>query len=477
MMRIQANSRFDEAENIVSRIDHSFKSWSALSLQQRIKQVRSLRHVISKNAGRIAEIISEECGRPLMESLSQEVLPVLEMARYCEKKFPRWISSRRLPYRRPGFWRKKNYFFYEAIGPIAVFSPQNFPFSLGMMTLIYALLPGNTVVLKPSEKSTLVPSLIEELLRESGLIDSSVVSILAGDARTGNWLIGHPKVRKIFFFGQQLSGRTVAETCVKHFKPFVLEMGGGSTAYVCADADINKAAAGLAWSSFYASGRSCVSTERILVDNKIAGEFISLFKERVQDFQKEVISSTASSPKIRFKNSWLKGFIEEAKLRGADVFYAGLPNPQENDESLHFTVIADLPPSLDASCDELFGPVVLIRKVSNREEAITEINKRLPSMGISIWSKNCRQSTQLAKKISAGMIWINDSSVGLPNLPWGGGGKAGWGKLFSEFSVQEVTKQKWISVHPGRFSRPRFWWSPYTSRKVKLMMKISEYFF
>lgn len=476
-MRIQVNSCFEDAENIISQVNRSFKMWSCLSLQQRIKQVRILRKVISKNARRIAEVISEECGRPLMEVLSQEVLPVLEMARYCEKKFPQWLSRRRLPYRRPGFWRKKNHLLYEAIGPVAVFSPQNFPFSLGMMALIYALLPGNTVVLKPSEKSTYVPSLIEDLLRESGLLNAGIVSVLTGDAQTGNWLIKHPMVKKIFFIGQQLSGRNVADTCVKHFKPFVLEMGGGSTAYVCADADIGQTAAGLAWSSFYACGRSCVSTERILVDKKIAEKFIALFKEKVTNFQEEMINNATLSDNYFPESSRLKEFVEEAEAKGADVFQAGMPSPQENNGSFNFTVISDPYRSMGVSCDELFGPVVVVQNVSNHEEAIAEINKRLPSMGVSIWSKNCKQSYHLAKKISSGMIWINDSSIGLPNLPWGGVDKSGWGKLFSEFSVQEVTKQKWISVHPGRFSRSRIWWNPYTPRKVKLMMKIAEYFF
>jgi acyl-CoA reductase-like NAD-dependent aldehyde dehydrogenase len=119
----------------------------------------------------------------------------------------------------------------------------------------------------------------------------------------------------------------------------------------------------------------------------------------------------------------------------------------------------------------------VVQPVSDPVKALAEINRKTQPMGVSIWSESLKQAHHLAKKISVGMIWINDTSFGLPHLPWGGWGKAGWGNLFSEFSLQEVTRQKWISQHPGRFSGPRFWWNPYTSWKERLLVKIAENFF
>jgi acyl-CoA reductase-like NAD-dependent aldehyde dehydrogenase len=103
-MPTQTEAPFQEAKKAASGIDLGFKTWSNLSLKSRIESIRRLRKSISKNAQRIAEAISNENNRPLIEALSQEVLPVLEMAKHCEKKFPRWLANRRLPYRRPGFW-------------------------------------------------------------------------------------------------------------------------------------------------------------------------------------------------------------------------------------------------------------------------------------------------------------------------------------------------------------------------------------
>ena len=398
------------------------------------------------------------------------------MAKYCEKKYPKWLSQRRLPYRRPGFLRKKSRLCFEPLGPVAVFSPQNFPFSLGMMTLIYALLPGNTVVLKPSEKSTIVPDLIGEVLKESGLSECGAVSILSGGPKTGKWLIEHPSIKKVFFFGQGVSGKIVAQKCVEFQKPFVLEMGGGSAAFVCADADVEQAAAGLAWSSFYSNGHSCVSTERIIVDEQISEKFTARFKEKVVSFQREWADKARQGVDELPNIAHIDELIEGAKAQGADVFQTGLLPSKEHKDPFPFTIISYAGPSIPVSRKEIFGPAVVVQTVLNLEDAVSDINRNSPPMGVSIWSRNCRQASLLAKKINTGMVWINDSSFGLPHLPWGGAGKTGWGSLFSEYSIREVTSQKWICAHPARFSRARFWWNPYTQRKERMMIKIAEHF-
>jgi len=466
----------DEASQSVLRIEQGFREWRDLSLKGRIKIVKRLRKTISKNARKIAEVISEETGRPFIESLSQEVLAVLEMAKFCEKKYPQWLAQRKLSYRRPGFLRKKSSLYFEPLGPVAVFSPQNFPFSLGMMTLIYAILPGNSVVLKPSENSTLVPAVIEEILETSGLVDFGAASIISGGPSTGEWLIEQPSIKKIFFFGNGTSGEAVARKCVEFQKTFVLEMGGGSTAYVCEDADVEQAAAGLAWSSFYSGGHSCVSTERIVVDEKISEKFLTRFKEKVADFQREWAEKAKQGVNDLLDISRLNELIEGAKAHGADVFQAGQPNSQENNGLFPFTVISHSPSNMLSPQEDIFGPVVVVQAAISLENAIADMNRHCPPMGVSIWSRNLRQATLLANKITTGMVWINDSSFGLPHLPWGGIGKSGWGRLFSEFSLQEVTTQKWISAHPARFSRARFWWNPYTTRKEKMMVKIARHF-
>ncbi len=476
-MTIQTEFPYEEVERATSRIALGFRTWSKLGLKSRIKSVRRVRKAISKNARRIAEAISEENNHPVIEALSQEVLPVLEMAKFCERKSRKWLACRPLPYRRPGFWQKKNILLYEPIGPVTIFSPQNFPFSLGMMTLIYAILPGNTVFLKTSEKSRLVTPLIEEILLEAGLIGSKTVAIMPGDAKMGQWLIRSPCIKKVFFFGNRESGKEVADLCQKHSKPYVLEMGGGSTAFVCADADIEQAAAGLAWSSFYTHGLSCVSTERIFIDERIADVFISTFKKKVIHFQIDMASAWKENTNNPLDIPRLTGLIADARAKGADVFQAETSGPEEHKDFFRFTVIFEATNSMRVFNEEIFGPLVAVQVVTDLDKAISERNDNFQPMGVSIWSQNPRKACELAKKVPSGKVWINDSSYGLPHFPWGGWGETGRGYLFSEYAIQEVAQLKWISRHPGRSSMPRFWWNPYSSWKEKLMMKIAKNFF
>jgi len=477
-MRSLRDVRMEKAEAKIAAIEKGYKRWGTCSLKERLRTVRRLRKTISKNARRIAEAISSECGRPLSESLSQEVIAVLEMAKYCEKNFSRWISPQKSPYRRPGFGRKKNYLYFEPIGPVAVLSPQNFPFSLGMMTLIYASLAGNTVLLKPSEKSHQVSSIIEELLEESGFLSSGAAAVLKGDGETGEWIIQHRTIKKVFFFGHQGVGKHVAEMCVKHFKSFVLELGGGSTAFVLEDADLEKTASGLVWSSFYADGGACVSTERIFVDKRIAEEFLVLFKEKAAAFQEEMKRNRHKQEVDASKASRLRDLIQDAKDKGAEVFYPGKASSNESERTeIGFTIVSGATSSVSAFRQEIFGPLVAVQSVPDMELAIEEMKKGYQTLAASIWSRSRKRALHLAKKLSTGMVWINDTSVGMPHLPWGGRGNSGWGSLFSEHSIQEVTRLKWVSHHPATFSRKRFWWNPYSRTKEKLLLTIAEKLF
>lgn len=465
-------------EEVILRADSGFQRWKNIDIKVRIQAVRSLRKTVQKKAQTIAKAISAEGHRPLNEALTQEVLPVLEMAKYCEKNYRRWLLPKRSRYRRPGFFRKENILRREPVGIVAVFSPRNFPFSLGMMTLIYTVLAGNTVILKPSEKSQLLPALIEQLLNESGLTALGAGILILGGAEIGEKLIRHPSIQKIIFFGHRKSGEKIARACIRHSKPFVLESGGGSTAFVLKDANLDLAARGLAWSAFYANGQSCVSTERIIVDRKIEEEFLLLFKKKVKTILDERMQN---SPKLEFADSdqiRYEELIKDAKSKSADIYSIGENNGDKPSTSPScLTVVNTASPSNKIWNKEIFGPLVAIMSVDNVQMAALNMNRESSPLGVSIWSEDRKKAISLAKDIQAGMIWINDSSFGLPHLPWGGWGKSGWGTLFSEHSLHEVTRVKWVSRHPARWAKPRMWWNPYTPFKEKILLKTARHFF
>ncbi len=453
----------------LQKLEDGFHEWSSLAPAERVRCIRKLRRIISKHSDDLARALSNECHRPLTESLAQEILPVLEMARYCEKKFPRWLRTRRFRYMRPGFMIKQNHLIRQPLGVMLVITPANFPFTLGMMSMIYMLLAGNTVVIKPAENSTEVGPLIEKMLLESGLAPR-FAQVVPGGPATGEWLVERQEIRKVFFFGRQENGLSVLKKCGELSKPCVMELGGGSTAVVTADADLKLAAAGLAWSGFYSNGQSCIGTDRILVDETVASEFEDLLLAEVRVLQDEFVHAEKHPAFLpRSQSEQLMGVIEDAKGEGCKVLLGGgHTSNAAAQETLEFTVLSVPETNLSVFGRELHGPVIAMYSARDLQGKLSEINTLYPSLGVSLWGRSGKRMLALARGIQASMIWINDSSFGLPCLPWHGLGNTGWGQLFSEHSLHEVLEYKWISHHPARGAFKRTWWPPYSALKEKL---------
>ncbi len=408
--------RFDPATacDITRSLSDNFKIRADRNVRERVKIARKLRKTIARRADHIAKVIVEETSRPYAEALAQEVLPALEMSSYCEKMFPKWLAPVNLRYPRPGFFNKKNIIEWDPIGLVAVITPANFPFSLGMMSLTWLLLAGNTVVIKPSEKSSLVAPLITELLAETG-IRGEFADTLYGGPEASQWLINEETVRKIFFFGSSTNGDQVAKQCHAVGKPYVLELGGGTTVIVLNDANVDDAVRGIAWSACYAHGEACIAANRIVVESGIADEFIEALKNYLKD----------------------------------------LPS-------------SDIPESTT-------DPLTMVITVDNAESSISDLDGTDP-LGISIWSKDLSRAQNLARSIPVTMSWINDISVGLPCLPWGGRGTAGSGTIFSEYSLHEACNVRWTSIQSASPSKPRTWWYPYTKAKENLLKLAVKFF-
>jgi acyl-CoA reductase-like NAD-dependent aldehyde dehydrogenase len=463
-----------EKEHIISDIsDLDHLHWQRLSAHHRVRALRGLRSVVAKRSTEIAEAIAKESSQPMEESLSQEVLPVLEMSRYLEKKYPRWLRTQKSRYLRPGFARKSNYIIKQPLGTIAVITPSNFPFSLAMMSLSYLLLAGNTVILKPSERSQYVAPMIAELLAESGL-SPRFTGVIPGGPETADRLIQDHRVAKIFFFGSRNAGKTVGRKCMASSKPFVLEMGGGVTAVVLRDADIQLAASGIVWSGMYANGRSCIGTDRVLADSAIEKDFSEHLIPQVSACKKPGESFALD----RVDAIRLKRLIEDATAKGAKILRGGNVVISDTGRcTIDPTVITNVHPVSRIMKEEIFGPVIAVSFFDEPSGVADLVNHSYQPVGVSIWTKKRRPAMEIAEKIQAGMIWVNDTSFGLPSLPWLGWNEAGSGSVFSRHSLDEALSTKWISYHPSRFSRRRVWWYPYTTFKREVYKFLAKKLF
>jgi len=416
---VQSDASCDGLDARLRELENSSAGWRDASLRERAHRVRRLRRVIARDADEIADVIATTSGRSAFEAMTQEVIGVLEMSRYCERKMRRWLRSRSVRYASPGFLRTVVHLDWDPVGTIAVLAPFNFPFSMGLMTTVYALMAGNCVALKPSDRTPEVADLIERLVRDAGLAPGPV-AVIQGGIETGRALAADPRIDKVVLFGGTRAGQEVRATCQRRGVPFVLELGGGSSAIVLRDADLDRAANGLAWAAFYAGGQACVGAERVFVERAVAAEF-------------------------------LERLTRAAKLAWTDP---GTAPPE---------IIADVPADSPLLQEELFAPVVAVCPVDDLDQAV-DLANRGPMLAASVWSRDRRRARSVASRLDVSMVWVNDSSFGLPNLPWGGRGASGTGSLFSHHSLHEVARLRWTADSRAFAHRP--WWFPYRGLKV-----------
>ena len=466
-------------EKFLAKDNLSAEAWPTLSAKERGKAIAKLRQNIARRQVEIAETIAGETGKPVTEALNQEVTAALGMLRYFEKEYPRWLRERKFRYLRPGFWTKSNAIVFEPLGKIAIIGPSNFPFSLPLMASCSSLLCGNTAVLKPSEYCPRTTDIISSLIQESGFPDG-LFEIARGGPEVAREVIARPEVRKVIFFGSFESGGKVAEICGRHFKPCLLELGGGSAAIVCEEADLSWTAKGIAWSAFSAAGRSCVGTKQVFVLSSVSEMFVSLLLQEMKTLRSGEALDPAvemASPSPSKSLAKLKEIVRDALNKGAqvwtqrgevrDVSSLALGGP---------TLLLNLKPEMRAGWpgEEIEAPVLCIREVASVDQAVEEANAYLSGLGASVWSKDLRKARAIARRIKAGLVWINDSSVGLPQFPWGGMNRSGWGRLFSEVGLTELASVKVISAEERPGEGRKFWWFPYSREKQATFLALNQ---
>lgn len=386
--------------------------------------IKALRFDIVDNQDQIAKAITKDTGKNLTESMSQEVTAVLEMLKYFENNYPKWLKDKKIRYFRPGFWRKKNIIRYDPIGRIAIIGPSNYPFSIPVMQACAALICGNKVSIKPSEHAPNTNKIICELFNRTGFTKEDV-SIIEGGPEKAIDLIATPEIKKVIFTGSFENGRSVAKLCGQKFKPCILELGGQGTAIICQGADLSLAARGLIWSSLYSNNNSCIGTKIIYIHKELKNQFSQIYEN-------ELLNLKASS--LEF---------ESTKLCLSDV----------ND-----------------------FPFIKLYEFTSIEKTINEINSSGNGLGVSIWDRDIFMAKNIASKINAGLIWINDTSFGLPISPWGGNSNSGWGRLYSKESISELTNLKFISSEKV-YKKSKLWWFPYNQEKLSLLRAVNDYFF
>ncbi len=453
----------DDVDRAVGRARKAFEKWRDLSLDERFSYLERLRQIIRRNGERYAQTISEDTGKPLVDSLMTELMSIPLFIDYYEKEAPKALKRRRLMPQLlfPG---KASYTEYFPKGVVGIISPWNFPFQLAVVPIISALIGGNTVVLKPSEVTPMTGELIREVFDEAGF-PPGVVEVVQGDGSTGAALT-QADIDMVFFTGSVETGKKVMKSAADKPIPVELELGGKDAMIVCDDANLERAARAAVWGGFINCGQMCISVERLFVVESIYEEFIELVKREVDALNVGPPDEGADMGPLTFSGQMgvVSRHIADAEERGANIAKGG--GPQEGPgQFFDPTLVLDVTTDMEIYREETFGPVLPVIKVADEEEAIQKANDHKYGLTGSVWTSDRSKGLELASRMESGQVSINDlvQSVGNPALPFGGVKQSGFGRYHGHEGLYAFMNQKAIMASSDFLDVEPVWF-PYASK-------------
>lgn len=450
-----------EAEDVdlaVAAAKRAFPAWSAMGASERGRLLLKLADLIEDNLEELAQLESLDTGHPIRDSRRLDVPRTAGCFRYFGGIADK-IEGSVIPVE-PGFL---NYVLREPIGVVGQIVPWNFPLMFTSWKLGPALAAGNTVVLKPSELTPLSTIKIAELIKEAGFPDG-VVNVVAGYGKTaGQRLADHEDVGKIAFTGSTATGQSIVHSSAGNLKRVQLELGGKGANIVFEDANIDAAVNGSAWAIFHNQGQACIAGSRLLLHDAIADEFLDKFIKLAESIKlgdpldPETEMGPLTSEAHRDK---VLAYVKIAEEEGGKILSGG-KSPE--DEALKkgfylLPTIVDANPKDRVAQEEVFGPFITVLRFKTDEEALEIANCTEYGLGSGLWTKDIQRAHQFAKKINAGMCWINCYKRVNPGSPFGGVGKSGYGREMGFEAIHDYTEAKsvWVNVDakiPPHFDR------------------------
>jgi acyl-CoA reductase-like NAD-dependent aldehyde dehydrogenase len=344
------------------------------------------------------------------------------------------------------------------VGVVGAIAPWNAALILSARSIASPLALGNTVVLKPSELSPYVGGLVwAEIFGEAGLPAGvlNVVTHAPGAAEEiGDELVENPHVRRINFTGSTPTGRKLAEAAGRNLKRIVLELGGYNPLIVLKDADVDYAVDATAFGAFLHQGQICMSARRIIVERPIADEFVGRLVDKTRGLKvgdpKE--PDTIIGPLINERAlQSVKVRVDGAVAQGAKVLVGG----EATGSCYHATLLTDVPEDSEFARLETFGPVAAVEVVESADDAVARANATSYGLASGIITSDADRGLELAQRIEAGIVHINDQPVGdEPQMPFGGVKESGWGRFGGTAAIEEFTELRWVTVQSGTHPFP-----------------------
>jgi acyl-CoA reductase-like NAD-dependent aldehyde dehydrogenase len=430
----------DDAKSVKAKYERARAAqpaWARMRLKQRLGAIERFRELVVGDSERLAKVLSAEVGKPIAQARN-ELKGVLPRIDFFLEEAAHVLRTERVS--RDGGMEER--ISHEPLGVIANVSAWNYPWFVGSNVFVPALLAGNTVLYKPSEFAAMTGLEIARLMHAAG-IPEGVFTAVIGDGKVGGALVAQP-VDGIFFTGSVATGKRIAASVAGRLVKLQLELGGKDPIYVCEDADVAKAAAGIADGAFYNTGQSCCSVERIYVNQRVFAPFVEAFVGEVRGFKRgdpaadaTYIGPLTRAPQVKV----LEAQVKDAVKKGAKVLLGG-KRIKAKGNWFEPTVLVDVDHSMAVMREESFGPIIGIMAAKDDDEAVRLMNDTSYGLTAGVYTPDRSRAERVLAQVKSGSVYWNCCDRVSPRLPWSGVGDSGIGLTLSTYGIETFTRPK-----------------------------------
>ena len=438
-----AHAGIADLDRALAAAQSGFEAWRDVPAFERAKIMRRAGALMRERADAIAPLLSQEQGKPLAEA-KVEVMSAADIIEWFADEGMR-VYGRIVPARNLAV---RQMVLKDPVGPVAAFTPWNFPINQAVRKMSAALATGCSILVKAPEETPASPAALVQAFADAGVPAGAVGLVYGNPAEISGYLIPHPVIRKITFTGSTPVGKQLAALAGQHMKRVTMELGGHAPVIVAEDADVELAVRASGAAKFRNAGQVCISPTRFLVHSSIQAEFVAALTRHAQGLKvgDGLATDTQMGPLANPRRiTAMLDLVQDAVRQGATVATGG----ERIGTSGNFfapTILTNVPLDAKVVNEEPFGPVAAVRSFEKIEDAITEANRLAFGLAGYAFTRSLKNAHLLAQRLEVGMLWVNQPAAPFPEMPFGGLKDSGYGSEGGPEALEAYLNTRAVSL-------------------------------